>query len=312
MKLLKYLIIFFYYFLFSLLLAKTEAPFFNSLLFVVVYIGLAPVVLMLIENIKTSKDKIKDSMWFGFWLVITDFIFRTIIINRWDISQFFFRLKAVKRMISGYRWYSYLIDLLKGSLLFMVWILIVVALICLIKVMIQIYKKSMSMIVVSVIKTIVLGIVFMGYMYLLTHLSPAFEQIQAEAIFNIVPIGLLRMAMTYMIMVVLFVIISYAKNQSVDLKRMFHLAFVIYLGYIVALVIFITNPLFWKIVIWLLEQGSMIVAFQYYFSTVIGIVLTLATFIITRNKNERSQDVLFSYKAILVLIYMTYMIFVLK
>lgn len=312
MKFIKYVLIAIYYVLFYVLFAKTDIVFFHSTLFLLSYLGLAPLLLMWIENIKTPKDKIKKSMWYGVWLIVADFILRTIIINHESSSSFDYAIKPAKRMIEGYAWYAYIWDLIKGSLLFLSWITVIVVIIVFIKILISMYKKFIPKIHVSVAKTLILLLSFMGYVYFISVSTLGIDLFASHTFLEMIPRSMLNLFVMYLILLVFFIAASYLKNQSVDIKRIFHLVFIVYLGYVGLLVVFLLNPFFWKFISWLLEHGDTIVSFRYYFSVVIGIVLTITTYITTRYKDERSQDFIFSYKAMVMLIYVAYLIFVLK
>jgi hypothetical protein len=286
-----------------------DTPYSNNIVIIYTFFGSAPFVLMFIERLKSTGQEIKNSLWYGIFIIITDFIFRTIIINGNNVESTFSSLIYIKRDITVYKWYTYPIDLLRSSLVLFACIAIIIGIAIMIKYLVRLYHRFKPSILRSLMHMAMVIIFSAVYVYIYAKISPHMGELQAGAIANMLFLSIPRLLISYSIIILLVIVITYVKNQSIDLKNVFHLTFVIYLGYTLGLVLITIMPILWKPVDYLLIDGKPNVSFRYYFSTIIGIVLTIITYFITRVKNETSQDVIYSYKAIVVLIYVAYLIF---
>ncbi|QWB96231.1 hypothetical protein KHQ89_01980 [Mycoplasmatota bacterium] len=308
MKFLSYVLIVLYYTIFYFIQASLGQVQARGDLFIFVFFGFLPIALMFIERLKSPKQVIVKSLWYGIFIIISDFILRTMAVNQEQPYWSLIDDRYVGNQIRGYNIFQLGLDILKGLFIVLIWILIIVFIVFCVKLLIRLFQKYKLNIGQSIIFTVLTHLVLTVYMSLILDIS-VMEVLQSHVLFLIPLNGVLGALVNYAALFVLTTIVVYVKDNTVKINRVFHLASIFYLGYALFQILILMNPLFWALNIKLGIMIDSIVAFKYYFMTVIGIWFTIFAFGISRNDDDVAKEVIYVYKAIIVLIFFSYTIF---
>ena len=303
-KFIAYTILFVYYLLF-LVLRVLQVEWVEGPLFLGMYLLSLPFFLMFLEKLFHTEAEIKTSLWFGLMIIASDYIVEGVL----EIPV----VVIEEGNLLGYLNYQVdiAIDLVISVMTGFMWSLVLILVLYIYSRLKVLYGKHKPSVKQSILNTVFLYLGYGLYFLVFTAIFTNFSSIDVFTWFAIEIVTIPGMLFRYFIIV--FIIAAYVavRDDRVNWSRVFHLGFVFFLGLILLYVIILVNPLFWYYVELIDTISDFGVGVYVNMFTVIGAVLTLLTYSISRSNNDMSKEVIFVYKAMTVLIFGFYTIFTL-
>ena len=311
MKVLSYVFLVLYYALFIILVRVLDVAWLRGPVFLMIYFLAVPFLLMFLEKMKSHVYVIKTSLWYGIIVIVTDFVLRTTLVYNETVIE----LNQWNDMLAAatvpYNAWNIFVDLLLGYFLAAVWILLVVGVIYGIGRLKALFNKVKPNVQHSLIHAGIVIVGYAAYSLLIVPLYSTLADLQSQSFFAIEALGYFQMFVVYLVLIIGVLVILYIRENAINLERILHMSFVIFVGIVAFYVLILVNPLFWLLVNGLVSLGETTTAFSYFFLTIAGPILTVGVYMISRTNDDVSKDVIFVYKAIIVLTFGFYTVFTL-
>lgn len=300
MKIIRYALIALYYAIFFVLQRVLDTTWSRGELVIFLFFGAIPFVLMFVERMSTPDHIIKKSMWYGVLIIVSDFVLKTILnFNMYTGSPFKFLFTVFSIIV--------------GGLIVLPFLVLIVAIFVYIIILLKrLYRRNEPSVIKSVLYTIPVYLIYFLRVRGLFRPFGDFGYLKSEFLFFIPALDLIGPLLCYIVLVFMIIIISYARDNHIMIQKVFYQALVLYFSYFVIYATLVIYKVFGAIL--LLIPGSettpvFIDVFSYFF-TIVGIWFTIFVFFISRKNDDKSKEVIFSYKAIVVVTFILLAIFI--
>ncbi|BCR35232.1 hypothetical protein [Mariniplasma anaerobium] len=302
MKFFSYLLIGMYYVLFFVLQSFLKTSQVSQELVYLIYFGFLPIFLMFVEKTRAPSHIIKKSLWYGGMILASDFLLHTFVI---------FQSGFTKNQLAIYGFFGVLFNEFKGILgliiVFLIFVIVILLFLYGVSRLKHFYLNHEPSIIRSIVYAGIVYIVYNIYLYIYAIYSDLSDfQLWFHSRFTVLVI--IGACIGYLLAVLIVYAFAHISGHYISVKKSFQLTFVIYTIFDLFIILFIFNPLF-GFVETLLETQTYTPVLGVNLFNFLGVFLTILVYFISRKNDDLSKEVIFSYKAIIVLVFGFYTIF---
>jgi hypothetical protein len=243
---------------------------------------------MFIEKKMMPNHNTKKSMWYGVSIIVYDFMLWTTLISPVYIDE------PLKFII------SIVYDILSGLIKFTIVVFIIGMFIYIIVLLKRLYKNYKPHLIKSAIYAVIAYAVYLIFLVDFIAWVDRFEIFKSDIFFFMPVIRRMGPIVIYLILLASITVISYARDNYVKFNRVFHLTFVLMIGYFIFYALFAFIGIYFKIDVILPGESISILPIGIYALTIFGIWLTVLSRLIIKYNEDVTFGVIYAYKAIIV------------
>lgn len=296
MKFFSNLLIVVYWALFFVLQSFLKTAQLSQEMVYLIYFGFLPIFLMFVEKTRAPSHIIKKSLWYGTMILVSDFVLHTLLIFQSGFTEFnLARYGFFGVLFNEFKWILGLV------IIFLMFVIVILLFIYGVSRLKYFYSKHEPTISKSIVYAGIVYIIFNVYLYIYATFAEL-SDFQLRFYPRIIVLGIIGVCIGYLLVVLIVYAFAHIGGHYISVKKSFQLTFVIYTIFDLFTILFIFNPVF-NFVESLFENQTYISVLGVNLFNFLGAFLTMLVYFISRKNDDMSKEVIFSYKAIIVLVF---------